>query len=367
MENNIEKEQIEDDEIDLIEIAKTLWEGRRIIIRSTIICTIIGLFIAIFSPKEYTASTIFVPQNNESRNINGSLGSLAAIAGLNLGNNQSNPEISPSLYQSILESPSFFQDLIKTEINFSNSNIPISISDYYTKNIKPSYFSIVKKYTIGLPKLIINKYTQTIDNSQKTQGSNTFSFNKKEYSIRKSIYKQIKLKLNSDLGYISLECTMPEALAAAEFTRETRILLQKYVTYYRVKKAEDELRFVEDQLETNKDEFLLAEEKLAMYSDKNKNITSAKVQSILQHLRSDYNLKLDIYSELAKQREQAKIKVAQNKPSFNVIQKVTIPHEKSAPRRSLIVIVWGFLGVFFGISIIYLLKGYRVTKERWLN
>ena len=43
--------QVEEDEIDLIAIAKTLWEGRKTIVKTTLIFMALGLFVAIFSGK----------------------------------------------------------------------------------------------------------------------------------------------------------------------------------------------------------------------------------------------------------------------------------------------------------------------------
>ena len=67
-----------DDEIDLIQLAKTLWNGRKTVIRTTLIFMVLGLFIAIFSAKEYTASTTMVPQSAEGGSKLGSLGGLGS-------------------------------------------------------------------------------------------------------------------------------------------------------------------------------------------------------------------------------------------------------------------------------------------------
>jgi len=42
--------QVAEDEIDLIQLAKTLWAGRRSVIKTTLIFMVLGLFIALFSP-----------------------------------------------------------------------------------------------------------------------------------------------------------------------------------------------------------------------------------------------------------------------------------------------------------------------------
>lgn len=50
--NNLQQNQpMEEDEIDLLALAKTLWNGRKTVIKTTLIFMILGLFIAIFSEK----------------------------------------------------------------------------------------------------------------------------------------------------------------------------------------------------------------------------------------------------------------------------------------------------------------------------
>ena len=57
-----------DDQIDLIEILKKIWAGKRIIIKVTALFFVAGLFVAMFSKNQYTAETTFVPsvQDNSS-------------------------------------------------------------------------------------------------------------------------------------------------------------------------------------------------------------------------------------------------------------------------------------------------------------
>jgi len=45
------------------------------------------------------------------------------------------------------------------------------------------------------------------------------------------------------------------------------------------------------------------------------------------------------------QLEQAKLQLEKDTPVFSVIRPVSVPVEKSAPKRSLIVVIWGFLAV----------------------
>ena len=61
MKNKIENTTVHhEDEIDLIELVKTVWGGRKIIVQILIAFTVVGLVVAVLSPKEYTASTTLV-------------------------------------------------------------------------------------------------------------------------------------------------------------------------------------------------------------------------------------------------------------------------------------------------------------------
>jgi protein involved in polysaccharide export with SLBB domain len=76
---------IKDDEIDLIEVAKTIWAGRKLILKVTAVFLVIGLVIAFGSKVEYEASCKLMPETQEGMKSNlGGLGSIAGLAGINL-------------------------------------------------------------------------------------------------------------------------------------------------------------------------------------------------------------------------------------------------------------------------------------------
>lgn len=115
--NNKQLASNHEDEIDLIQLAKTLWTGRRTVIKTTLIFMVLGLFIALFSAKEYTASTTMVPQSAESGSkLGGSLGGLAAMAGINLGSMGGGSTIPPTLYPKIIASVPFQKEMMKTPL-----------------------------------------------------------------------------------------------------------------------------------------------------------------------------------------------------------------------------------------------------------
>jgi len=72
-----------------------------------------------------------------------------------------------------------------------------------------------------------------------------------------------------------------------------------------------------------------------------------------------------IYQQLAGQLEQAKIQVKRDTPAFTIVEPVTVPIEKSKPRRTMILIIGVFLGGVVGSGLIYVNTFLFKLKKKW--
>ena len=147
-----------DDEIDLTELLGKLWHKRKFILKLTGIFLLVGLFIALFSPVEYTAQCTVVPQTGEE-DSKGGLGGLAAMAGINVGSIGAGGTISPTIYPEIAKSITFTRDIMQTPVTVKKSEgEAITLYEYYTDKKYGSFnvVNVLKKYTIGLPGLILS-------------------------------------------------------------------------------------------------------------------------------------------------------------------------------------------------------------------
>lgn len=360
-----QNKQVKEDEIDLIELAKSIWRGRRIIINTVIIFTFLGLVVAIFSKKEYTASTIMVPQIENPSSKMGGLSSLATLAGFNLDMNAASEGISPLLYPLIISSVSFQLEIMNTEFVFEELEKPTSLFDYYSNIYKPGLFGTIKKYTIGLPGSFASaaqgEKIDTVSNSK----TELVKLSVAQDEVRKIIAKKLSLAVDDKDGFLTLSSRFHQAGLSAQVTQKSQMLLQEYVTKFKVEKAVAQLEFIKERYEENKSEFEEAQSKLATFRDGNKNISSEIMRTHEERLEYEYQLAFDVYSELAKQLEQSLIKVEEDTPIFAIISEVTVPIEKSNPNRILIIILWMFLGGILGIGI---LLGHNLMKSfmrRW--
>ena len=353
---------ITDDEIDLIALAKTLWSGRRTVIRSTLICGVLGLVIAIFTSKEFVATTIMVPSGSDATSKLGSLGGLAAMAGINIGT-ATGSDLSPTVYPQIVSSLPFQLELMNTPLNFKELSKPVTFFKYYSEIQKSN---VLLKYTMGLPGLILKSLKGgEVEKIVAWKENEPIELSEKQREVRLILIELISLEVNAKDGILTLTAKMPEARASAQLGKKAQELLQRYITEFKIKKSKANLDFIQQRYDETSKKFETAQLLLASFSDRNKNVSLATAKTEEERLRSQYNLIYGIYSELAKQLEQAKIQVKQDTPVFTIIEPISVPTKKTKPDRPMILFIWLFLGGILGTGIVFG-KGYLKTiKKQW--
>ncbi len=153
------------------------------------------------------------------------------------------------------------------------------------------------------------------------------------------------ISLVSDQDLIPLSVTMSEPVAAAQIAVETQRLLQKYVTKFKTQKTQTTLDFVEIRAQEAQEELEKAQQAYAEFMDRNRNVSTQTGIARSSNLKMESNLAGEIYGELARQREQLKIKVKEETPVFTIIEPVTVPLGPSAPKRKLIIAGFTFAGI----------------------
>jgi LPS O-antigen subunit length determinant protein (WzzB/FepE family) len=358
---------IVDDEIDILAMIRTLWNGRKTVIISVVAGAILGVTIALFSPNEYTATTVMVPQmGGDNQSKLGNFGGLAAMAGINLDMNPT-AELSPQMYPQIVNSIPFQLELMNTKLDFQEYAVPITLFDYYFENLKTTVIGTVLKYTIGLPGVLIAEIKGKPRELRLFGDSinHPILLSEKQYKLKKMICSIVSLDYNIKEGYLTLTTRMPEALAAAQLAQKAQILLQRHITEFKIEKAKSNLDFIYERYIDAKTEFEKAQVSLAVVNDRNKNFTSGLPHLEIDRIQTRYTIAFAVFQDLAKQLEQAKIQVKKETPVFTTIEPVTVPLEKSGPNRSMILFIWLFLGGIFGIGIIFGKEYIWNVRKRW--
>lgn len=337
-------------EIDYIIILNKLWAEKKIILLTTIVGMVLGLIIAMISPKEFKVVTTMLPQS-ESESGLGKFSSLAAIAGFDLNLGQGGTEISPVVYPQIVESAPFLDELMKSKYKFSKVDKPVSYYDYYLRIKKPGLFDYLYGYTVGLPGTLKAKMKKIVAVEKTTEEIHMYT--RDESDLMLSMKSRVTLTINKKEGYLTLTTIMPEAMLTAQVAAKAQKILQETITEYKTIGSTEQLLFVEQRYKEKKTEFENAQQKLAWFRDRNQNVSTAVAKTELERLQSEYDISYSVYSELAKLLEQSKLQVKKRTPVFTIIKPVVVPNDKDKPKRMTILVIWTFLGAVAGFGVIF--------------
>jgi uncharacterized protein involved in exopolysaccharide biosynthesis len=335
-----------EDEIDLRDIILPLWKARKQILTTAIIFAIFGGIIGFLTPATYTATSTFLPQASQSAGVGGSFGGLAALAGINLATGAvGGGEIPPSLYATVLSSTSFKKRILDSNILFEGDSITYR---EYLVNQPISGLSTLQKYTIGLPGTILSLFSENKSiTSPVSNRTGLVPLEDKEYGLHNSLTGKINLTIDKKEGFVNLSVVERNPLVAAQIAKVTEEILQDWIIEHKIKNAKVQFEFIDKQFKAKQNEFFSIQEQLASYTDRNQNVLAASYLTRLNRLQAEFDLVSTVYSELAKQKEQAAIQLSKDTPTFTILDTVQVPKEKTDPKIRLYVLVSFFAGFIF--------------------
>ena len=353
--------QEEEEGIDIMALVRQLWAGRKTVIICTAVFIVLGFVAALTMTRTYTVNSVMVPQMNSKSNSQ--LTSLAALAGVDMGMDLSAKDLSPLVYPQIVNSIPFRRELLYTPLHWEKVDTAVCMYTYFKDIKKPSFFSKVKKYTIGLPFTILGALRKEKPDivlpgggSGAAEGPKPLVLTKDEEKFMKMLAQSVNLNVDKKEGILTLTVIGFEPIQTAELALKAQTLLQNEITRFRTEKAGRELTYIEARYAEAKKEAESAQASLAAISDRSQGMISQSSRIQRERVQQRYNIANAVYTDMAKQLEQAKLQVKRDTPVLTVIQPVTVPSKPSNSRAKKL-IVWTFLGFVLGCGIV-LGRGY---------
>lgn len=245
MESNNMQQQPEtaDQEIDLIELAQKLWQGRRMIVRWCIAGALAGLVIGFSIPKEYTVTVKLAPEIQGGKTSLGGLGSLASIAGINMGNMNSADAVSPDLYPDIVQSVPFMTELFGVEVADAKDRKTMPLYDYVSEELRGPWWGAV----LAAPFKALGWFAGLFraEEPEDEGPTDPFRLTKEENEVVRSLQERISTSVDKKTQVVSLSVTMQDPLIAATLTDTVMLNLQNHITQYRTDKARHDLEFTQ--------------------------------------------------------------------------------------------------------------------------
>ena len=361
----------EEQEIDLMEYARKLWESRKTLLIAAGIAAVLGVVIALTTPRQYTVTVTLAPESGKSGG--GSLSGIASMLGMGGFSMGSDADaLNVMLYPNIVSSTPFILDLMDTPVKTMEEEQPdTTLAVYLKEYTKKSLIGTV----ISLPFKAIGGFISLFKAEEpKVSGPVTidpFQLTKDQAKIAEGIKKLVVATVDKKTGITTVSVTMQDPMVAAMLTDTVLLKLKQHITKYRISKAEDDCKYWENLNNQRRDEYYAKQKEYAEYVDANKNVVLQSVQIEQERLQNDMQLAYQVYSNVAAQLQMARAKVQEAKPVFVVVEPASVPLKATGTSRAMTVIGTIFLFVagtavwiLFGKDFLHQLKyGLKEPKE----
>lgn len=357
----VEKTFSEEDEISLFDIFSTLAENARILILVPVVLGLIGLGIGFLLPPKYTASTSFLPPQQQSSAAAGmlqSLGALGGLAGAAAGIKNPTDQYISFLKTRIVQNAVIEKMGLKShykadydedyrKILEKNSNITAGKDTI----IKIEVTDKDKKMSANIANEYVQELTTLIGKFAVTEAQNRRVFFEKLLSETKERLTQAQIVLSG--SGVSLDALNMNPGTAIEAPAR----LRAQVTAQEVKLAS-----MRSYLTENAPEFKLAlselselKKKLAQFESHDERGNGSKSSEYIAKYR-EYKYQETLFEIFSKQYEVARVDEGREGPMIQVIDYAEPPEKKSSPKKLLIALGAAIAGFFFSLIYVFVRK-----------
>ncbi len=347
--NELEQKKEESSEIDLMELAAQLWEGRKKVIRYALIGVVAGLIVAFSIPAEYTSTVKMAPEQSSGSTGMGNLGGLAAMAGFDLGAMNATDGIRVDIYPEVISSTPFMAEIGAIPVTGRRMEAPVSLYDYCKEDLRSPWWSAV----LGLPGKILGAVLGGgKERGTGSDGIDPYRLTPSQDAVFRTLRQRVGIVIDKKSGIVTASAEMQDPEVAAAVADSVVAKLQKYIIDYRTDKAKLDCAFIQGLYEEARADYHEKQQRYARFVDANQHLTRESVRVEQSRLQNEQQLAYSVYSNLASQLELARIKVQEQTPSLTVIEPATVPVRKSSTSKTTILIAFTFLGALAAVAVI---------------
>ncbi len=327
-------------EIDWMDLLRRIIAIRKPLYKAAGIGLVLGIIIALSTPKQYTVSVTLAPEMG-SDGKSGGLASLASsyLGGSSMGNNPD--ALNAALSSEIVSSTPFLLELFDTRVQTLDGELDTTLVAYLDEQ-RGSWMGAV----LAAPGMAIGAIKGLFTEEPDTVAPlNPFQLTQKENRKVATLRKSILADIDKKTGITTLSVTLQDPKVTAMVADSVVAKLQQYIINYRIAKAKEDCSYLEQLYKERQQEYYNAQQRYARYVDANKSLVLQSVRTEQERLQNDMNLAFQVYSQVAQQLQVARAKIQEEKPVFAVVEPATVPLQPSSSSRKIIVLGIVFLVV----------------------
>lgn len=339
---------IEDDDelqIDWMGILRQVLAIRKKLYIAAAVGVVLGILIALGTPKQYTVSITLSPEMGSGKSGSGLASMAASFLGGSVGSD-SPDALNATLAPDIVASTPFLLELFDARVVSQDKQIDTTFTAYLDEQ-KSSWIS----YALGIPSMAIGGIKSLFSNEKQekteTIQNGAIELNEEEAAKLKILRQQITTEVDKKTSITTLTVTLQDPKVTATIADSVVSKLQQYITTYRTSKAKEDCQYLEKLYKERQQEYYDAQQRYARYVDANSNVVFQSTLAERERLQNDMNLAYQVYSQVAQQLQVARAKVQEEKPVFAVVEPAVVPLNPSGTSRKVIVIGFLFLAVAF--------------------
>lgn len=307
---------------------------------------VLGLAYALLAEEQYTTHTQVVREAQSDMPSLGGLGALGSLQGLGINLGGAGAGLSTAAFPNVLHSEEVRLAVVRDTFRFPEAEQPMTYVDYVST--RGGWTTLLLDYTLYLPWTIKRAVTPDSDFGA---GAGSVMLTKAEHDALKAITESVSTNIDDESGLMTITVTASGPVLSARINQRFVYHLTRRVRELRTQKAREQLAFVRNQFEEAEQELVAAENDLAQFLERNQNPTTAPLQFEEDRRRQQVRFKEQLYSELQQQLTAARLDLRRQQPVVTVVQEASPPRERSAPRRSFIVILSVVLGFILGVLV----------------
>lgn len=337
----------DDDEfqIDWMGILRQVLAIRKKLYKAAAVGVVIGILVALGTPKQYTVSITLSPEVGSSKSGSGLASMAASFLGGSIGSD-SPDALNATLTPDIVTSTPFLMELFDARVVSQDKQIDTTFTAYLDEQ-RSSWLG----YVLKVPGMAIGGIKSLFTDEEKeekdTIQGGTIELNEEDAVKLKGLRQQITAEVDKKTAITTLSVTLQDPKVTATIADSVVSKLQQYITTYRTSKAKEDCQYLEKLYKERQQEYYDAQQRYARYVDANSNVVFQSTLTERERLQNDMNLAYQVYSQVAQQLQVARAKVQEEKPVFAVVEPAVVPLKPSGTSRKVIVIGFLFLAVAF--------------------
>jgi len=359
---------VREDEVSLLDILLVLARNKTLIVRTVLVFTLIGVTYALLAPEEFTSEARVVREaQTEGGSLPSGVGALSGLAGGAISGilGGASSGLTPAAFPEVLKSREVRLAVVRDTFRFPDAKRPMTFVDYV--NRPPSVLGQVLNYTLWLPWTLKSALGEASSGlpapAGTTEAGEPLIPSEEEDEALEAIGDRVTTSVDQETGLMTISVTAGGSRLASSLAKSFLDHFTTRVRTIRTEKVRERLQFVEGRFQEAEKELEAAEDQLAQFLERNQNPTTATLQFRRDRLQRQVSFKEQLYSELQSQLTQTRLDLQRRQPVVTVVEEPVAPVNRSAPQRTLIVLLNVILGGILGVVLAFLRAFLQRTGE----